>query len=165
MYMSGVPNVEYHPGGMPTTGGFHSILICMKEYISPVFKGGFNFMIETTENKLVKKINIIDEHNLGFMMTMFSEKYKLRKANEIGDFLSGNDYLIPLVSDAYGHLQKYFPGSPIFIEVERGDLVISVGTKLSPEQAIKKLDEFDEDWWLDACIDSRAKLCITVEYQ
>jgi len=99
------------------------------------------------------------------MMTIFGDQYKLRRANEIRDFLNDNNYLIPLVSDAYSNLQKYFPGSAVFMEVERGDLVISVVTELSPEEATSKLYQFDEDWWLDACIDSRARMCITVEYQ
>jgi len=164
MSISNAASAVHHPIGM-LSQELYSSLDCIAKYVPPVLKGRSSYRSETTENKPVNEININDKYNLGFMMTVFNNMYKLRKANEIRAFLSDNDYLIPLVSDAYSHLQKYFPGSTVFMEVERGDLLISVRTNLSPENAIKELDKFDDEWWLDACIDSRAKLCIMVEYQ
>jgi len=128
-------------------------------------KGAFRYVSEITPSRAIVRILSTDEKNLNFIMVILSNMYKLRRPNEIRDFLQDNEYLNPLLSDAYNNLQSYFPGSTIFMEVEHGELVISVGTKLPPEQAIENLDKFDEEWWLDACIDSRAKLCITVEYQ
>lgn len=164
MSTSSAASTVYNPSGIPSTDVIQ-FLTRITKYISPTFKEVFNYMAETTENKSVTEININDDYNLSFMMTVFGDKYKLRRANEIRDFLNENNFLIPIISNAYEHLSRYFPRSPIFMEIERGILVISVGTELSAEEATSKLYKFDEDWWLDACIDSRARICITVEYQ
>jgi len=164
MPISSAASAVYHPIDM-LSRDIYSSLDCITRYVTSALNGRSSYRYETTETKVISEINIHDTYKLGFMMTIFGDQYKLRRANEIRDFLNDNNYLIPLVSDAYSNLQKYFPGSAVFMEVERGDLVISVVTELSPEEATSKLYQFDEDWWLDACIDSRARMCITVEYQ
>lgn len=113
----------------------------------------------------VKESISTDGKNLNFMMAAFSNMYKLRQPNEIRDFLEINDFLSPLVSEAHGRLQNYFPNSTIFMEVDQNELVISVGTSFSPEEADRRLQKFDEEWWIDKSINSNARLCITVEFQ
>jgi hypothetical protein len=105
------------------------------------------------------------ETSINSNITTISHMYTYRGGDEVAKFLENNKFLTPLVSEAYNKLQAHFPHSTIFAEVVHGGLVISVGTTLDPENAIRKLDKFDEDWWLDACDRSQAKLCITVEYQ
>jgi|WetSurMetagenome_2_1015567.scaffolds.fasta_scaffold117483_2 hypothetical protein len=106
-----------------------------------------------------------NEKNLNFMMATFSDMYKLRRPNEIRDFLEANDFLNPLVSEAHDKLQEYFPNSTIFMEVDQNELVVSVGTSFSPEEADERLHNFDVEWWIDASENSKARLCITVEFQ
>ena len=52
------------------------------------------------------------------------------------------------------------PGSP----VER-ELLISISTGLPPSDAVRKLDAFDDSWWLGASSSSPADICIKVEYR
>jgi hypothetical protein len=83
---------------------------------------------------------------------------------DVKNYLYYNRYLVKPVYDAYLKLRNYFPDSPVFLRVFGSDLVISVGTKLPPSLAIRKLDEFDEDWLLSASEESLSKLCVKVEY-
>jgi hypothetical protein len=113
----------------------------------------------------VKESINTDAKNLNFMMAAFNNMYKLRRPNEIRDFLEANDFLNPLVSEAHDQLQKHFPSSTIFMEVDQNELVMSVGTSFSPEEADERLHNFDVEWWIDASEKSKARLCITVEFQ
>lgn len=108
---------------------------------------------------------ISDNGNLNYTMSLYNIMFDLRNPAEIREFLEDNKYLISLASEAYHKLQDFFPPSLLFMEVSNNELVISVGTSLSPNEAKKNLDEFDEKWWLDKCTQSNAKLCITVEFQ
>ncbi|MDD2755026.1 MAG: hypothetical protein PHS80_05785 [Methanothrix sp.] len=124
-----------------------------------------NILNLSTIMGFVKESINTDEKNLNFMMAAFNNMFKLRRPTEIRDFLEANDFLNPLVSEAHDQLQKYFPYSTIFMEVAQNELIISVGTSFSPEEADERLHNFDADWWIDESINSKAKLCITVEFQ
>jgi hypothetical protein len=123
------------------------------------------YQMTTFENDVASTLILTDEKNLNSMIATYNSMYQLREPSEIRVFLEDNDFLNPIITEAYGKLQKHFPSSTIFMEVEQNELVISVGTTLSPQEAKEKLDKFDEEWWLDNCMQSHAKLCITVEFQ
>jgi hypothetical protein len=106
-----------------------------------------------------------DDDNLNYTLALYNNLYTLVNPTDIREFLKNNKYLIPLISEAYHKLQVFFPPSTVFMEVLQNEMVISVGTSLSANEAKNKLDEFDERWWLNECIKSNAKLCITVEFQ
>lgn len=98
--------------------------------------------------------------------------YKFRNRDAVRAFLMEDPSATRLLSEAYGRIRKYFPDSEIFMEVVTDpdflcekELVVSIVTDLSPREAIKRLDAFDEDWWLDASDRSRASICIKVEYK
>jgi hypothetical protein len=94
---------------------------------------------------VASELNCTDEIILNSSMSIFNIMYDLRGSDEIRGFLKSNSFLIPLVSEAYDKLQMYFPYSTIFAEVIQNELVISVGTTLSPKEAKEQLYKFDED--------------------
>ena len=108
---------------------------------------------------------ISDDDNLNYTLALYNNLYTMRNPTDIRKFLKNNKYLIPLISEAYHKLHMFFPPSAVFMEVLQNEMVISVGTSLSANEAKNKLDEFDDRWWLNECIKSNAKLCITVEFQ
>lgn len=64
------------------------------------------------------------------------------------------------------------PHSPLFLEVftdseavNESQLVIFIATNLTPDKAVERLDQLDEDWWLDALEQSQGKLCINLEFR
>ena len=132
----------------------------LKQIIHRRFQWASN-ITETTASDLV----ITGDKDLNSIIAMYNSIYKLRKPDEIRVFLEDNDFLNPIIIGAYEKLQKYFPKSPIFMEIDQGELVISVGTSLSPEEADERLNNFDEEWWIEEFINSKSRLCITVEFQ
>lgn len=130
-------------------------------------------VVQTTARSLITAINstlegfnsvFTDDAGLNYIMSLYNIS-DINNPNEVRAFLDSNKSLIPLVSEAYHRLQSYFPYGPIFAEVIEDELIISVGTALSPKEAKYKLYEFDNEWWLDIDSGLRSKLCITVEFQ
>lgn len=105
-------------------------------------------------------------------MVFLNNKYNLKTAKEVYDFIGNNLHLLPLMIEAHHQIRNVFPSEILFLEVvtdpdEIGEkhLVIYICTDLSPRDAIDKLDQLDENWWLDASIASDSKLLIQVEYE
>lgn len=114
---------------------------------------------------IFNEMTYTDEIKLNSLMSIFNIMYDIRGADEYREFLKNNISLTPLLSEAYDKLQVHFPYSTIFAEVIEDELVISIGTTLSPKEAKGKLYKFDEEWWLDVDVNLRSKICITVEFQ
>jgi hypothetical protein len=98
--------------------------------------------------------------------------YSFRKPREVKRFLETYKFLAPLLIEAYFEIGKHFPNPRIFLEIdidpeETNDqqLVAFVATNYSPNEAIRKLKQFDEDWWLDALDRAQKRLCINVEFE
>lgn len=98
-------------------------------------------------------------------MAILSDYYNLEEERDIRDLLEGNERLVALLVDAHKRIQKYFPASSISIKPLFEELVVSIGTTLSPKEAKARIYKFDEEWWLGVDADLRSKLCITVEFQ
>lgn len=110
-------------------------------------------------------IILIDGDNKGSIMAILSDYYNLEEERDIRDLLEGNERLVALLVDAHKRIQKYFPASSISIKPLFEELVVSIGTTLSPKEAKARIYKFDEEWWLGVDADLRSKLCITVEFQ
>lgn len=67
---------------------------------------------------------------------------------------------------------RYFgPGTPLALSAERDreasghtELVVAIGTDLDAEDALARLDRFDEGWWLDALLPVAGVLLFTLEF-
>lgn len=98
--------------------------------------------------------------------------YMFRGRADVLRFLGRCPFLVPLLLEAYIQIGGYFPLSPVFLEVVtdpegagENQLVMSIAGDFSSDEALAQLDEFDEDWWLDALGRTQGKLCIDVEFQ
>ncbi len=101
-----------------------------------------------------------------------SKIYVFRNSGDVYDFLGDKRQIVGLVAEARYKIREYFPHEELFLDIitypdsiGENKLVINISTKLSPDEAISKLDMFDENWWIDAseCYDT--ELCIQVEYK
>jgi hypothetical protein len=164
-----VPEIAYSNCGLylKETPPTDYMAITGFDYIKNLSHGLTQVLSESLDiaNKVVNILAPTDEIILNSAMSIFNIMYDLRGGSEISEFLKDNAFLIPLVSEAYEKLQKHFPYSTFFMSVDQDTLVISVGTTLSPEEANENLNRFDEEWWLNVCVNSQAKLCIMVEFQ
>ena len=95
--------------------------------------------------------------------------YDLRNQEEILEYLNNHIFLVPFLLEIYGKILEYFPYPKITLRVitdsEEDDdgitqLEIFIYTNLDPDEAVDRLDEFDEGWWLDASLRANGKLSI-----
>jgi len=98
--------------------------------------------------------------------------YDFRNQSEVIRFAVDNSFLLQTLHEAYKQIRNYFGESvqavlevvadPEFFEDQ--ELVIFIRTDFSPDEAFEKLEQIDDEWWLDVPADVRKKLCIDVEF-
>jgi len=98
--------------------------------------------------------------------------YSLQGKTAVIQFLDEYSFLIPLLLEAREKIDAYFPNPEISLEVitdpeAEGDyqLLASVSTNLTAEDAYRRLKEFDRAWWLDELGRSQGLLCVSVKLQ
>lgn len=97
--------------------------------------------------------------------------YNLRGKSEILQFLEQNDFLIPVLLEAPGKISNYFPDAELFLEcvtdpetVGEAMLELAISMNLDPDEAVDKLDRFQDEWWLNLSDKLREPLCPILEY-
>jgi hypothetical protein len=98
--------------------------------------------------------------------------YSYRDRGEVLRFLEKYSFLVPLLLQAPGKISDHFPDPRLTLEVmadpeavKDRQLLLSIATELSADDAAQRLDRLDESWWLDAVGRAQGKLCIIVEFQ
>lgn len=105
-------------------------------------------------------------------LALLERQYTLRGRGEILQFLEKYPSLVELLLEAYSKIEQYFPRSEVFLEVahdpeatDGDELVASIGTTLKPREAVQRLNQFDDDWWLGASDASEGRFCIRLEFR
>jgi len=102
------------------------------------------------------------------------EKYYLfRNRHEVLQFLQKHSFLLPLLVEAYGKIAEYFETfSSVVLEVitepeaeNDRELFAFIRTGRPVDEALARLERFDEEWWLEASDRAQGKLCIHVEFE
>jgi hypothetical protein len=98
--------------------------------------------------------------------------YTFRKREEVLWFLERYPFLVSLLLEAHYEIEKYFSHSQICLEVvtdpeamDDYQLAVFIVTKLGPDEAVDRLEQFDEGWWLDVLDQAQGMLCIDVEFR
>lgn len=98
--------------------------------------------------------------------------FYLKNRDEVLSFVREHRFLPSLLKEACYWLDRQFPSSERVLELisdpevdDDQQLVLSVVSQLSPAESLKRLDRFDNEWWLDAMSRARNKLCITLEFR
>jgi hypothetical protein len=107
-----------------------------------------------------------------FQMLVVRHLYSLRKPEEVSEYLESYPFLAPLLIEAYGEIERCFGPSTVFLEIlidpevaDDRELFAFIRTNLSPDEALKRLDRLDKEWWLDAADRAEGRLCIHVEFE
>src|SRR6266487_165222 len=105
--------------------------------------------------------------------------YVFRNDTEVTHLLRENPFLAELLLDTYSKIEMHFPDSQVFLEVatdyEASDyypgvinndkeLVASITTHLSPEEAMDALNKFYDEWWLKALEKAKGKVSFSLEF-
>jgi hypothetical protein len=107
-----------------------------------------------------------------WIQSMVEPLYHFRRPREVSDFLQTHVYLLPLLVEAHKKVAEYFelPAKPILEVISdpesEGDqqLFLLIPTYHAPQQALFRLDQLDQEWWLDVLPQARGKMTIDVEY-
>jgi hypothetical protein len=101
-----------------------------------------------------------------------AQRYQLRNAPSVYAFVRNDPALVGLLLEARDQLERWFPDTPTFLEVNRDAdaphacrLCLSVGSTLDVEAVCQALDQFDHHWWLKNLDRACGRLTITVELQ
>jgi len=96
------------------------------------------------------------------------DSYVLVDEEQVLDFLKAHQGLDRLLMEAYEHIHAYFADSESRLELitdpELGyqQLLVTVVTPSTVDEAMNKLDLFRNDWWLDNLWRANEKLLIDV---
>jgi hypothetical protein len=102
-----------------------------------------------------------------------SKLFTLENPLQIVKFLNKKPEILSWLLKSYQEIRKYFPTEklrlsystdPEIPQWEKLVLAICVSPEFS-EDAFKKLDTFDENWWLDASSKANVNLCIDVDFE
>jgi hypothetical protein len=143
---------------------------------------------DITVDRLLFRINLIspevaqvqqDWSNAGaytvppnFSIQALENQYIFKDRNQVTSYLENHSFLVSLLLEAYSKIETYFPEHPqvfleVFIDPEVSDdtqMVASIKTNLSPDEALERLDSFDRQWWLPSMDRAKGELCIHVEF-
>ncbi|HLG12916.1 MAG TPA: hypothetical protein VJH03_00110 [Blastocatellia bacterium] len=115
---------------------------------------------------------IVEEAITSEILEAVERLYCLREPPEVRRFLSSHSFLIPLVFQAHDRIGSYFAPLQFTLQViaepesvNDQQLVLFMAVDLSPAEALARLQQFDNDWWLDAMDEAKGKLCISLEFR
>ena len=79
--------------------------------------------------------------------------YSLRDKSEVLQFLEKYSFLVPALLEAPDKIRHHFPDEQLFLQVvpdpeiiDYVHLVLSILTERNPDDALSRLQKFDEDW-------------------
>lgn len=97
--------------------------------------------------------------------------YTFRGRSKILEFMTQHPFLLPVLLEAAKEIRHYFADSQLFMEVipdtEIPDwvhLVLSILTKLDPNDAVDRLNQLEWNWGLHNSYEVRSKFFTTLEY-
>ena len=98
--------------------------------------------------------------------------YSITTQTQFTSFTDRFPFLLELLVDASDQLLRIFPNETIYrLEIEHDledenieELVCLICTDLAPDEALKKLDAFDEAWFLDNLENTAGKLIFTLSF-
>ena len=99
-------------------------------------------------------------------------QYEFRNSSAVKEFIRKNEYLTELLLEAHHRIREYFgPDVSAALDVIRepdakngGHLFVLILTTLPPKEAVPRLEELDQGWWLDVVLAARGKVTIDIDY-
>jgi len=105
--------------------------------------------------QVLKHFSVTYEPIQLLVLKILEEKYEIQNPSPVAAFLCEHTELIGfLINEAYLEIRKRFPHEKLILELffDSGDsqeLFLDILTSLSAEEGLKKIDELDEQWFLD----------------
>lgn len=102
-----------------------------------------------------------------------SKFYTIENTLDVKRFLQNHSNLIDVILEAYLQIRKYFPAEKLRLKLfsdpespQWEKLVLSIfANPESVDEALNQLEEFDENWWIDASSGVAVNLCIHLDFE
>jgi len=99
--------------------------------------------------------------------------YTYRRSSEVAEFLKANSFLVPILVEAYNRIGDYFGLQPeVVLEVVRDpefhkavEIFGYVISTLTPDEAGRRLQQFDRNWFLKQLSRTKGLLNFDVEFR
>jgi hypothetical protein len=103
-------------------------------------------------------------------LDILEQLFSIRNPGEVRQFLVGNPELLSLVIEASIVGRRFFGERPPVLDIavdpesDRVGVTIFFGVSEEPDQALARLEQFDEAWWLDNMNRAAHLLSVSIEY-
>lgn len=106
-------------------------------------------------------------------LQQLAKRYYLINSRSVCDYLKAHDFLIPILFELRKKIDQYFSSDTLsnlelFTDPEDDNsaskLFALILTSLSSDDASTRLEQLDEEWWLDQPREVRRVLSIDVDY-
>jgi hypothetical protein len=104
-------------------------------------------------------------------MTKINKIYCIIDSPEVSDFLDKHQELFSIILEAETQIRKYFLNDRLSLKIVTDpeianwkNLMITIHTKLNADQALDRLKQLDNDWWLDVFSQVGGKLNIYIDF-
>jgi len=110
--------------------------------------------------------------NCEFEIRLLEQLYTFKRGGEVLQFIERYSFLVPVMLEAYSIIENYFgPYPQVFLEVVSDPEVKGlvglfgyIATRLTYEEAGKRLRRFDRDWFLNQLHQVKGLLNFDVEF-
>ena len=101
---------------------------------------------------------LLDSRKLKTLIGQLENDYRFRNASKVRKYLNVHPQLVGFLLDSHEQLRRYFGAEPDFeLEVVRDPeveppvdfLFVYICTSMDVDEALGRLEQFDENWYLD----------------
>jgi hypothetical protein len=115
-------------------------------------------------------INGIDltHYNKYILISILEQLYIFSQSDEIRDYILSNEFLIPLLLDAFENIYEIFGEVPLYLELHNDpegwdELFIVIKTFGTPDQLIALENKLIDEWFIHILDNTKGKLNIIGE--
>lgn len=120
----------------------------------------------------LEDVKILVESNQTFLDQNYFYKGKKEK-KEVYRFIQEQPVLLPLLLEVPKRVKQYFGAlTEVWLEVvsdpeypNNNQLIAFITTELEPEKAVEKLNQMDEEWWLEVSDNGLGQLEFLLRYK
>ena len=126
-----------------------------------------NSLAEMLLHDSLTELNPVSAADIAYLEKLYTWREKI----EVLEFLENYQFLIPILLEAPDKICHYFPEAQLFLEcvtdpegIDDDMLELAICMNLDPDEAVDKLNKFQDDWWLNLSDKIRQPLCPILEY-
>ncbi|MCI0614559.1 hypothetical protein L0244_16350 [bacterium] len=128
--------------------------------------------IGSSPHRLEESLAASIEASKDIEVEQLAKDYQFKDYAEVSAFLNSNAFLILILREAHHKIKNHFGfdteiALEVFTDPEGDDgqkLFALIFTALPVNEALERLEQLDQEWWLDTTTRAKGRLNIDVEY-